>query len=226
MYPQGAAVTDNRFENYPPAPTFAAQDDVAAEPVSGVVTPAKPYSIPPRTRRPSRRVMLALMIGVPVAVGLGIALNVDDDGDHEADAGSFLLADHEISVPLNWTYELSADGEVATLARAGNTVKIAAVRRFDGEQAIDVIGEQTGALVPTDYTSRRMEEPVDSSSGRFDRATLTGTAELHGAHVRILSNLWLTEGEGLIAVRLLTEASRSSYTTEAAEIVRAVGENF
>ena len=30
--------------------------------------------------------------------------------------------------------------------------------------------------------------------------------------------------EGL--VRLLTEASRSSYTTEAAEIVRAVGENF
>ena len=60
-------------------------------------------------------------------------------------AALVLLADHEISVPLNWTYELSADGEAATLTRAGNTVKIAAVRRFDGEQAINVIGEQTEA---------------------------------------------------------------------------------
>lgn len=220
-------MTDHRFENYPPAPTIPGPDDLVADPFGGTVAPAKPYSIPPQTGGTSRRTMLAGTIGVAVAIGLGIyVVGDEDDRDPAVRADLILVAGHEISVPLNWKYEVSAEGDTATLTRAGNVVKIVAVGLFDGEQAIDVIRGRTSEVVPVTYTGRTFQEPVDSSSGDYDRATLTGAAELHGAHVRILANLWLDDGDGLIAVRLLTEASDSSYTTEAADIVRALGEDF
>lgn len=221
-----------QFENYPlePDPTASASGEGGPAPhVQPYLPPPVPRPAPVVRQLPesgtSRRTVVGMAIGVPLAAVLGISVlgRIGESGTAEAQASGMAteappydgwesaeVGGHTTELADGWQV-LEEDPERLVLGNGSNwlyaypkllSASTIAVEELPAlvKQALDDVPGFRG--VPGDA--------VDSSTLDVQKAGLGGTGTVKKHAARLLANLWVTStGEGLLVVRILTAAPNS-----------------
>jgi hypothetical protein len=235
----------DRFEVYPPAAEAAGQPDPdpqpaweqpdTASPVERVaVTPYVPPPIPPPTTGPSRRGVMGLVVGVPVALFWLGSLNNPatrmssgweeesggstwpDDGS-ETDAAAMSIGDDSFEVPDGWEVTQVSDVE-AVATNGANRVQAYGFTADTADRAVDLIAalvkHRLGALKGT------LDQPVDESVDNLQQATIRGSGKLSGKAARLVGTLWIdADGTARLAVKVVSAKKGSDIAQEAQGII-------
>ncbi len=244
-----------RFENYPPDDSATPDGSAQHTPV---IQPFVPDPIPPPAsggRASSRRTIIGLVIGVPVA---GIILSafaarsnrpVDDgtdppyfeDDTDDSDDGSDDPGSDGEGDPGSDGEEFTV-GEYTANAPAGWTVNddstdiVVLTKGANRLTAVSLdAGTSTLAVDDIAHLSKRhyagfkgtVGDPVDRSSADLQHATMDGTGKFSGKAARLLVELWIDdEGSGLLIAIVLTAKVASVVAREAQGILQDLSEGF
>jgi hypothetical protein len=242
-----------RYENYPP-------DDSAPSDGSGehtpVIRPFVPDSIPPPQgaggRASSRRTVIGLAIGIPVAgiILSSMAANSSryssdgtggdfpdygsggDDGSYDpgsdGDPGSygqdFTVGAYKATAPAGWT--VNDDGtDVVAVSKGANRLTAVSLHAGTSTVAVDDIAH----LAKRHYTGfkGKIADPVEDSSADVQHATMDGTGKFSGKPARLLVELWIDDqGSGLLVTRVITAKATSVIASEAQGMLQELSEGF
>ncbi len=241
-----------RFENYPP-------DDSASRPGSAdehtpVVRPYVPDTIPPPPARDgnSRRTLIGLVVGIPVA---GILLSVfaangssspGPDGylpdypeytadpeytedpvdpvDAEPVEEEFSVGDYSATVPAGWTVNDDGSGAVE-VTKGANRLAAVSIETATSTLAVEEIARIAKPHHPG--FKGKVGTPVDRSSAALQHATMDGTGTFKGKAARLLVELWIDEdGAGLLVARVLTAKVASAISRQAQGMVDELSGEF
>lgn len=229
-----------RFENYPPEPDPAASMSGEGGPTSRV----QPY-LPPPVLRPlppasgtSRRTVVGLAVGVPIAAVLGISVLGSIARSDESTGSATASADdaYDVSAEVGAYGTGLADGWVVLESREdwlelGNgTNHLYAIPQVLSSSTVAVdelplLAKQALADIPgfrgTPGTA------MDSSNPDTQKASLAGTGTFRGSPARLLANLWLTSsGDGLLVLRVLTAEPNSEEVYGAQDMTDQLSAGF
>jgi hypothetical protein len=246
-HPQGVTLVTQppvRYENYPP------DDSETPDETVPVVRPYVPDTIPPPPASvgTSRRAVVGLVIGLPVAGIILSAMAVnssstgrmgDMGGDLPADPstefteepddpGSFgediSVGSYTATAPSGWTVHDDGSGTVEVTNGAN---RLAAASFDTGTSTLAV--EEIVHLAKTHRAgfSGKIADPVDRSSANHQHATMDGTGKFRGKAARLMSEVWIDDaGTGLLVVRILTAKAASVISTEAQEMLEQLSKDF
>lgn len=233
-----------RYENYPPDDSATPGEDLP------VVRPYVPDTIPPppASAGTSRRAVVGLVIGLPVAgiILSAMAMNSNSGGrtgdlggdlpedpyteytEDPADPGSydeaFSVGGYTASAPSGWTVHHAGSGTVEVTNGAN---RLTAVSFDTGTSTLAV--EEIVRLARTHRASfsGKIADPVDRSSADLQHATMDGMGKFTGKAARLMSELWIDEeGSGLLVVRILTAKVTSVISVQAQEMLEELSGDF
>jgi len=239
-----------RYENYPP------DDSATADENQPVVRPYVPDTIPPPPASvgTSRRTVVGLVIGIPVAgiILSAMAMNSNagngsgfgwgtpetttypdntdntDDPDETGDPGSFgedfSVGNYGATAPAGWTVHDDSSGTVE-VTNGANRLTAVSIETATSALAVDEIAH----LAKGHYAgfAGKIGHPVDRSSAALQHATMDGTGTFQGKAARLMGELLIDdEGNGLLVVRVLTAKVASVISTEAQEMLEDLSEDF
>lgn len=227
-----------RFENYPLEPDPAAS-------VSGERGPVQPHQSPPVLRPlppaagTSRRTVVGLAVGVPIAMVLGISvLGSIARSEEESSGTATASADsaYDDSAEVGGYGTGLADGWLVRESREdwlelGNgSNRLYAIPQVLASSTIAVeelplLAKQALTEIPgfrgTPGTA------VDSSNPDTQKASLAGTGTFESSPARLLANLWLTSsGDGLLVLRILTAGPNSEEAYGAQDMTDQLSVGF
>jgi len=240
-----------RYENYPPDDT--ATPAGSPDEHTPVVRPYVPATIPlpPTSGGTSRRTVVGLVIGIPVAGiilgamamnsnarnGSGTGFDNPDNTDNPdnsddpygtGDPGSF---DEEFSVgsysstaPAGWTVHDDGSGTVE-VTNGANRLTAVSIDTATSTLAVEEIAH----LAKRHYAgfTGKIGDPVDRSSAELQHATMDGTGKFQGKAARLMVELWIDEeGSGLLVARVLTAKVASVISAEAQEMLEDLSGDF
>jgi hypothetical protein len=246
-HPQGVTPVTQppvRYENYPPDDSATPGEDLP------VVRPYVPDTIPPPPASvgTSRRTVVGLVIGLPVAgiilSAMAMNSNAPDrtggmEGDlpeasyteyteEPADPGSydeeFSVGSYTATAPSGWTVHDDGSGSVEVTSGAN---RLTAVSFDTGTSALAVEEIVHLAKSHREGFSGKIADPVDRSSGKFQHATMDGTGKFTGKAARLMGEVWIDDaGSGLLVVRILTAKVASAISVEAQEMLEQLSKDF
>jgi hypothetical protein len=246
-HPQGVTPVTQppvRYENYPP------DDSATPDETVPVVRPYVPDTIPPPPASvgTSRRAVVGLVIGLPVAgiILSAMAMNSSSSdrmgtngGDlpeasyteyteEPADPGSygeeFSVGSYTATAPSGWTVHDDGSGTVEVTQGANRLTAV----RFDTATST-LAFEEIVHLAKTHRAgfSGKIADPVDRSSANHQHATMDGTGKFRGKTARLMNEVWIDDvGSGLLVVRILTAKAASVISTEAQEMLEQLSKDF
>lgn len=237
-----------RFENYPPDDS-AGRSDLADE-HTPVVRPYVPDTIPPPPARDgnSRRTLIGLVVGIPVA---GILLSVFaangspdpgpdgylpdypsseataapvDPEDAEPVEEEFSVGDYSATVPAGWTVN-DVGGGAVEVTKGANRLVAVSIETATSTLAVEEIARIAKPHHPG--FKGKVGTPVDRSSAALQHATMDGTGTFRGKAARLLVELWIDEdGTGLLVARVLTAKVASAISRQAQGMVDELSGEF
>ncbi len=240
-----------RYENYPP------DDTATPDEHTPIVRPYVPVTIPPPPtgEATSRRTVVGLVIGIPVAgiilgaMAMAMAMNTNarngsgtgsdnpdntdnpDDSDDPygtGDPGSF---NEEFSVgsyssTAPASWTVHDDGS-GTVEVTNGANRLTAVSIDTATSTLAV--EEIAHLAKRHYAgfTGKIGDPVDRSSAELQHATMDGTGRFQGKAARLMVELWIDEeGSGLLVARVLTAKVASVISAEAQEMLEDLSGDF
>ncbi|MGV8909502.1 MAG: hypothetical protein ACOH1Y_11005 [Propionicimonas sp.] len=226
-----------RYENYPPDPDETREGPPGAGGPYPVVRPYLPATIPaPPRSGTSRRTVLALVIGIPVAGILLSAIASSGNSNDRAGASSdgsgngwvgdqtISVGNYEANAPEGWTMEDDLNGTVEVMNESNRLTAV-----LIDTQANNPAVEEIARLAEGRYSgfSGKVGDPVDRSSAELQHATMDGTGTYRGEAARLLVELWIdNSGNGLLVARVMTAKPSSVISAEAQEMVDELSSDF
>ena len=229
-----------RFENYPPDPDETREGMPGTDDPHPVVRPYVPATIPdPATTSTSRRMVIGLVIGIPIAGFLLSAIAAHDNSDggfggdftqatasatQAPDGQTIAVGDYSSNLPEGWTVTEDGNGIVEVMNGANRLTAV-----LIGTEADTAAVEEIARLAERHYSgfAGKISDPVDRSSADLQHATMDGTGTFGGVAARLLVEVWINDaGLGLLIARVMTARASSPVSAEAQELVEALSGDF
>ena len=229
-----------RYENYPP--DEGASADSPKDQRAPIVRPYLPAQLPPppATSGTSRRTVIGLVIGIPVAgiilSAMAAGSNSGPDGEMGGGMGDgypydpgpsdqgFSVGSYTATAPDGWSVNDDGSGTVE-VSNGANRLTALSLDTGTSTLAVDEIAP----LAKRHYIgfSGKIGDPVDRSSASLQHATMDGAGTFNGKTARLMVELWIDEdGSGLLVTRVITAKVSSAIAVEAQEMLEELSGEF
>ena len=245
-----------QFEVYPPAaeagpaptetvtphaatPTWEQPGAASTTPAAYPVTTYRAPQVPPPSGGPdpSRRGVIGLIVGVPLAGFIlaqwsragerdagdpwadgTVADDPTDDGG-QADTGSSIdIGAYTLEVPDGWSAQWLDSGEVA-LTNGSNRLQVLNFTANEGDAATDLVDRLVKRRLKASKFTGTLGSTVDQSDG-VDRALVKAAGKVGKKKATLIGQLWIDDlGDALLLLRVLTAKDGSPAADEAQSMV-------